>query len=261
MSDWSKGKQTRVLALLALIICLVASFLTFEWTQVYLGAVRVSDPEWMVSRLSKTLTSILVFVLAWSAGRDGLDPTDTHKLRLAFVAILTGDLLFLLDEIHPAFDYPAILAFLVGHVLIILRNGQGLRDYLAGGRSLVTEMLAAVGILLGTAILFVFTLLEHLWGSPMLYMILVYAIVLDASLWTGWISLRTGRFPRRNALLIAIGASCFFIGDYLVGFNLSLEPSMARVVTVFLTWLFYAPSITLFALSGYRWDDAVVATC
>ena len=77
----------------------------------------------------------------------------------------------------------------------------------------------------------------------------------------GWINLRTGRFPRRNALLIAIGASCFFIGDYLVGFNLSLGPSMARVVTVFLTWLFYAPSITLFALSGYRWDDAVVATC
>ena len=144
---------------------------------------RVSDPEWMVSRLSKTLTLDPVFVLAWSAGRDGLDPTDTHKLRLAFVAILTGDLLFLLDEIHPAFDYPAILAFLVGHVLIILRNGQGLRDYLAV-LTRCTETLVAVGILLGTAILFVFTLLEHLWGSPMLYMILVYAIVLDVSLWT-----------------------------------------------------------------------------
>ncbi|MFN2169191.1 MAG: hypothetical protein ACK2U9_23400, partial [Anaerolineae bacterium] len=66
-------------------------------------------------------------------------------------------------------------------------------------------------------------------------------------------ALRAGYFSRTNALLIAAGATCFFAGDYLVGFNLSLEPSLQRAATVFATWAFYAPAITLLALSGYRW--------
>jgi hypothetical protein len=43
------------------------------------------------------------------------------------------------------------------------------------------------------------------------------------------------------------------VGDYLVGFNLSLVPTMERVTTLFLTWVFYTPAIALLALSGYRW--------
>jgi hypothetical protein len=71
--------------------------------------------------------------------------------------------------------------------------------------------------------------------------------------WTAGKRTRVGYFPRTNAMLIAIGATCFFVGDYLVGFNLSLEPTMARATTLFLTWVFYAPAIALLALSGYRW--------
>lgn len=66
-------------------------------------------------------------------------------------------------------------------------------------------------------------------------------------------SLRVSYFPRINALLIALGATCFFINDYLVEFNLSLAPSLGRATTLFLTWVFYAPAITLLALNGYRW--------
>lgn len=257
MADWTEGKGWRVLVLLGLIIFLSASFLTFDWTQYLLDQVRISDPELMYTRAAKTLTSFLVFLLAIGVGADGLGAADTRKLRYAFVAIFCGDLLFLLDELHPAFDYAAVLAFLVGQVLIILRNGQGLREYLRGkpdaGRLGRAAALGA-GVLLMTAVLFVGTLLQHLRGSPMLPIIAVYAVILDLSLWTGWMTLRTGRFPRRNAILIAAGATCFFVGDYLVGFNLSLEPSLQRATTVFLTWLFYAPAITLFALSGYRWS-------
>jgi len=112
----------------------------------------------------------------------------------------------------------------------------------------------AAAIVALTAALFVATLLGHLQGSSMLYVLLVYAVVLDVSLWMGWASLRIGYFPRANALLIAAGATLFFVGDYLVGFNLSLQPSLERATTLFLTWVFYAPAIALFALSGYRWS-------
>jgi hypothetical protein len=45
----------------------------------------------------------------------------------------------------------------------------------------------------------------------------------------------------------------------LVGFNLSLEPSLQRATTLFLTWLFYTPAITLLALSGYRWSKKQIS--
>ena len=258
MPDWTRGKRTRVCILLGFILCLTSSFLTFDWTQYYLDVVRISDPELAYTRIAKTLTSFLVFLLVLSIGDDGVSIADTRKLRRAFIAIFTGDLLFLLDEIHPAFDYLAVLVFMIGHVLIILRNGQGVWAYLrakSAARHRTVDLVTALGVVFMTAILFVLTLLERLRGRPLLFILVVYAAVLDLSLWTGWASTRAGYFPRRNALLIASGALCFFVGDYLVGFNLTLEPSLARATTLFATWIFYTPAIALFALSGYRWEE------
>ena len=257
MSDWTRGKQKRVCILLGLILMLAASFLTFDWTQYYLGLVRISDPELMYTRITKTLTSFLIFLLALSVGDDGINEVDPRKLRWAFIAIFAGDLMFLMDEIHLAFDYVAILLFLGGQVLLVLRNGQGFRAYFRLKSSIgayAGDILLGLAIVLGTGLLFAFTLFEHLQGTPLLYVIAIYALFLDLSLWTGWTSLRAGHFPRTNALLIAAGATCFFVGDYLVGFNLSLEPSLQRATTLFLTWVFYTPAITLLALSGYRWS-------
>jgi hypothetical protein len=262
MSDWTKGKQRRVCILLGLILMLAASFLTFDWTQYYLGLVHISDPELMYTRITKTLTSFLIFLLALSVGEDGINEIDPVRLRRAFIAIFAGDLMFLMDEIHPAFDYVAILLFLGGQVLLVLRNGQGFRAYLRRKSSIgayAGDILLGLAIVLGTGLLFAFTLFEHLQGTPLLYIIAVYALFLDLSLWTGWTSLRAGYFPRTNALLIAAGATCFFVGDYLVGFNLSLEPSLQRATTLFLTWVFYTPAITLLALSGYRWSKKPTA--
>jgi hypothetical protein len=257
MSDWTRGKQKRVCILVGLIIFLTASFLTFDWTQYYFDLIRVSDPELMYTRIAKTLTSFLIFLLALSVGDDGISEIDPVKLRRAFIVIFAGDLMFLMDEIHPAFDYVAILLFLGGQVLLVLRNGQGFRAYFrrkSGIVDYVGDILLALAVLAITGLLFALTLLENLKGSPMLYVVPVYALFLDLSLWTGWTAPRARYFPKTNATLIALGATLFFVGDYLVGFNLSLEPSAQRVTTVFMTWIFYAPAITLLALSGYRWS-------
>lgn len=256
MTDWTAGKRKRVGVLVGLILVLAASFLTFDWTQYYFDLVRLSDPELLYSRFAKTATSFLIFLLALSVGEDGIDKQDPKRLRRAFVALFAGDLLFLLDEIDPFFDLVAVIVFLAGHVLIIVRNGQGLWAHLTQGRGtrgLPGEILMGVGIVVVTVLLFAFTLLEHLRGTPLLYILIVYALFLDLSLWTGWMSLRVGYFPKTNAILIAAGATCFFVGDYMVGFNLSLGPTMQRATTLFLTWVFYAPAIALLALSGYRW--------
>jgi len=251
--DWSAQKKRQVLLFLGLILVLTSSFLTFEWAQYYFGVVNVADPERLYSRITKTLTSFLVFLLAIRVGDAGINQADPPMLKRAFIAIFLGDMLFLMDEFNPAFDYLAVLAFLAGQVLITLRNGQGMGAYWRGKQNKMGDILMGAGILLATGLLFIATLYPYIKGTAFLYIIPVYAIVLDLALWTAWMSLRAGYFPRANAWMIILGATCFFVGDYLVGFNLSLAPSIARVTTMFLTWLFYAPAITLLALSGYRW--------
>ncbi len=256
MSDWSQGKQIKVYFFLTMILVLTASFLTFDWTQYYFGIVRSSDPEWLYSRLTKTATSLVVFLLAFSIGGDEMDPSDHRRLRRCFLAIFAGDLLFLLDEISPLFDLFAVLAFLTGHILVIVRNAQGLLPYFRRklpASSFLLAVLSATAILFLTGILYIFTLFNQVRGSPFQYVFPVYALVLDLSLWAGWMTLQSGYFPKPNAVLIALGATFFFVGDYLVGFNLTLAPSLQRTTTLFMTWIFYAPAITLLALSGYRW--------
>ena len=110
----------------------------------------------------------------------------------------------MIAEIHPAFDYAAIIMFLIGHLLIILRNGQGIRAYFRAKlrlRDWIGDIGLGIGIILLTTLLFTFTLLPHVQGTPLLYILIIYALVLDLSLWTGWTSLRVGHFPSRNALL------------------------------------------------------------
>jgi hypothetical protein len=91
MNNWTKGKQTRVLILVGLIVALTASFLTFDWAQYAFGIVRIADPELTYSRLTKTLTSFLIFLLALTVGADGIDADDPKRLRRAFVAMFAGD--------------------------------------------------------------------------------------------------------------------------------------------------------------------------
>ena len=251
--DWSAQQKKQVLILLGSILALTSSFLTYEWTQYAFGVVNIADPERLYSRLAKTLTSFLIFLMVMWVGDAGINQADPPKLKRAFIAIFLGDLLFLMDEFNPFFDYLAVLAFLAGQVLIILRNGQGLPAYWRGSRNKLGNILLGAGILVATGVLFFATLYPYVKETAFLYIIPIYALILDLALWTAWMSLRVGYFPRANAWLIVLGATCFFIGDYLVGFNLSLEPSMTRVTTMYLTWMFYAPAITLLALSGYRW--------
>jgi hypothetical protein len=256
MQQWSPGAARRVPVILFAVTALFASFLTFDWTQYWLGTVRLADPELMYTRITKTLTSLLVFILVFTIGGDGADPEDTKRLKRCYAAIFSGDLLFLMDELSPHFDIAAIAMFLAGHLLVIARNGRGFPAYIRGRKGLkglLPDILSALCIVTVTVSLFIATLYDHLKGTPLLYILSGYSVVLVTSLWTGWASVRIGRLPRVNTVLIACGASCFFVGDYLVGFNLSLGATMGRATTLFLTWVFYTPAILLIALSGYRW--------
>jgi hypothetical protein len=81
---------------------------------------------------------------------------------------------------------------------MIVRNGHGLPAYLRGRsnqRALLPDSLLGLGIVVVAALLFVFTFLDCLRGIPLLYVLVVYALFLDLSLWAGWMRLRGATFP------------------------------------------------------------------
>jgi hypothetical protein len=79
MAGRTEGIGTRVLVLPGLIILLSASLLTFDLPQVDLGQVWESDPELMHTRVTKTIASFLIFLLAWSGGGGGPGPGRRPK--------------------------------------------------------------------------------------------------------------------------------------------------------------------------------------
>jgi len=91
--------------------------------------------------------------------------------------------------------------------------------------------------------------------SPLFLLITIYAVLLSISLWMALMSLHIKFFDVKNSFLIAIGMSFFFVADFLVGFNLSLEIGTQRIVTLYLTWVFYLPALLLLSLSSYRWKN------
>ena len=84
----------------------------------------------------------------------------------------------------------------------------------------------------------------------------VYTAFFCTLAWVCWEAVRRGGYPRRNAVMAAIAATCWFATE-IVGeiYNLGMGPIsdvMLRVV-----WLFYAPNVLLWALSGFNWERAV----
>ncbi len=125
-----ESKRNRIILLFGFILFLAGSFFTLDWTLYVLGLASFVKPEVLYVRITKTCTSFCIALLVWIIGNDGVNVKDTKKLKVCFIAIFAGDLLFLLDEFWASFDLFAVIMFALGHILIIMRNGQSFRIYL-----------------------------------------------------------------------------------------------------------------------------------
>jgi hypothetical protein len=248
---WTMKRFVGTGLLLGGAVAIVASFQTYDIAR-YLGEITSdTNPESMYARIGKTVVSFLVLLLALTIGRNGINEADTRVLRRAFA----GDTCFFLSVVYPFFNYCGVAMFLIAHLFFIVRNGRGFSHYLqttAGSSMRFVDVGSAILIVVIMAGLFATTLLKPLSGSLLLYIFVFYSLILSASLWTGWLSLRIGLLPRTNALMMAIGMSAFFAGDFLVGLVLALPPSATHSVAILGIWFCYGPSIVLCALSGYR---------
>ncbi|MCK5741702.1 MAG: hypothetical protein KAH48_05755, partial [Chlorobi bacterium] len=84
--------------------------------------------------------------------------------------------------------------------------------------------------------------------------VLPYLIVLSIGLFFAWTAPKLGLFPRKNAILIVVGMTCFFLCDVNVGLSSTLyEPMFFNNIA----WIFYIPALLCLGLSGRNLEEAV----
>mgnify|MGYP006278184347 CR=1 FL=1 len=244
-------KEKKFFLLLAVIIFLYGSFTTLDWTLFFFGIAPLKQPEIIYTRITKVTSAFLCAILAWISGKDGFKKKDTMKIRIVFASIALGEIIFLMD-----IYILGVISFALTQILLIWRNGSGIMEYFqnTNKKEQYTKAVLTGAVVVGIMIiLYLFVIYPVLSKSPLFLLISVYAILLSISLWMALMSIHINYFEKKNAFLIAIGMSFFFIADFLVGFNLSLEIGIERVITHYLTWIFYLPALLLLALSSYQW--------
>ncbi len=245
----SATKCALVVTLLFVILFLFGGYTTLDWYQFFTGPADFARPEIPYVRATKVAVSFISAILVFIIGRDGFNRGDTKRLVLAYAAIAVGDI-FLVFDINMI----GMAVFAIAHVFFIIRNGWGLKDYLKkkSTSNRTWDILTALFILGLAAGMMSGYFLPTMGPGLMFYLLLVYSIFLGISLWAAWAAVRIGFMPKANAWLVAIGLSCFFVSDLLVGVHFATQPGQFQTCAIYITWLFYTPGLVLPALSGYR---------
>ncbi len=239
-----KRKTIFVFIILGAILFCAGLFSGHDWTLFFMGIADLGNPE-IYSRFMKFPVTFLSALLTWLIAKDGVDTRDTRRLQLAYSLIVLGDIIFFFD-VHSVIG---VFAFAAAHLVLVRRHAAGLMAY-PKKRGLWVLLAAILAACLAIMLVVFYPMLKG--NIPYFLTLSGYALIIGASLWAAWAAAKIGFFPKSNALIIAVGVTCFFLSDVCVGFYRSLSPGQLRVFATYLTWIFYAPALVLVALSGYN---------
>jgi hypothetical protein len=244
-----------LMIIFSMILLLCGSYITLDWTSLILNYPKVTLKALKYSEIAKLSVSFLCACIVFLIGKDGYKKEETTTLQNAFIAIFIGDLLFFFD-----FEYMAVVAFCIAHVLLIIRNGAGIKAFFrtSGLKSEKNKIfLIALGSLLVYMSIIVFIFYPELQGQKTLYLVMVYAFLLCISLWIAWSSIIIGYMPPINAIITAIGMSFFFLCDLTVGINFCFNEGLLKTIAPYIIWTFYTPALVLISFSGYKTSSII----
>lgn len=198
-------------------------------------------------------TTLLIFGI----GPDGISMWDTRRLKLSGVLIIVADIMLLMGKTAIG-----IVVFAAVQCALMLRNSRYFRAGYKKAPKKRRALLIFAGLLLlsWTVLLQYFVFYPLLEGKALQWVIIGYALFISASTWVALANRLLYLFPRPNSTMLAAGMVSFLLCDLNVGLLLSLPAGVPRLLAESFIWVFYAPALTLLALSGYRYhtDDASV---
>lgn len=244
-----------IISILIMLIFLVAIvYMYLDFSHLF-GLIEDSYPSSLIKRLDVFMIAVIVAI----SGKDRLSKKDSVLLKITFIAICCAEISFVL---HNFFE--GIAFFFIAQVLLILRNGQGLKQKLTviDKTSKLKLIGCGIAILAIYILIFTFAFYPILELSPLLLafmfyvLFMVYALALSMSLWVGMANYLLGLFPKKNSLMVCIGMICFFVSDFLVGLTiLTNSDEFVYKLAYSFIWPLYMPAILLLALSGYKYNE------
>jgi hypothetical protein len=235
---------------------LFAAFMVMDWNFILAKGSIHPHTLWL-----KYGVTLICLALAWNARGHTICRLDALLLRVAFLFIALADFfLVLLCEIvdnpsaRPVLSIAGAASFVVVQLFLIIRHLAAVRAADPPELHVLRKLSppVAVPLLYTPVIIAAIECREKLITLGWLAVVaLAYVFLLLASVWTGWVTTIRSTYPHTNAMMIAIGMTCFLFCDICVICQVFMSGRPAAVANG-LVWLFYTPALLLLALSGYR---------
>ena len=242
-------KLAWVLGILGGVLLLAGSVFGVDWANYFYGT------DSLYPAFGKPIITLLGLVLVLMIGANRLGKKDWGLLLAAFLCMLPTDILMSVVVVSSTLSVGSWV-FMVGgvlsiaaHIFLIIRLAHGV-PYLKrfkpadlwlplvifGGAGIIVIILWPDVVRVGHAVI-----------AP------IYTAFFCTTMWFAWETVRYRLYPRANAFMVAIAATCWFATE-ITGEIYNLGMGTLSEVMFRLVWVFYGTNVILWALSGYRWS-------
>ncbi len=237
-----------VLGLVGAVLLLAGSIFGVDWMD-YFNGTRSLYPA-----IGKPVITLFGLMLVLMIGKNRLGTKDWRLLLAAFLCMLPTDILMSVVVLSPSLSVGSWV-FMVGgvlsiaaHIFLIIRLAHGV-PYLKKFKPsdlwlplLIFGSAAAIIVILWPDIVRV----GHAAIAP------IYTAFFCTTMWFAWETVRYRLYPRVNAVMVGIAATCWFATE-IAGEIYNLGMGNISEIMFRLVWVFYGTNVMLWALSGYRW--------
>jgi hypothetical protein len=244
-----QGKKTVWIGIIiGATLLLAGSVFGVDWANYFKGT-SVLYPA-----IGKPVITLLAMILVLSIGKNRLSNRDWWLLFAAFCCMLPTDVLMSIVVVSPTLGVGGTV-FMVGgvlsiiaHVFLILRVACGL-PYLK--KIKWTDLWLPV-LIYGSAAVILVILWPDVVRVGHSAIASAYTAFFCTTMWFSWETVRHKLYPKTNAWMVAIAATCWFATE-IAGeiYNLGLG-NISEIVFRFV-WVFYGTNVILWALSGFSW--------
>ncbi len=242
------AKLAWVLGLVGAILLLAGSIFGVDWMNYFYGTAS------LYPAVAKPVITLLGLMLVLMIGNNRLGNKDWWLLFAAFLCMVPTDVLMSIVVVSPALSVGSWV-FMVGgvlsicaHIFLIIRLAHGV-PYLKKFK--ITDLWLPV-LIFGVAAVIVVILWPDIVRVGHAVIGPIYTAFFCTTMWFAWETVRYRLYPRANAWMVAIAASCWFATE-ITGEIFNLGMGTLSEVMFRLVWVFYGTNVVLWALSGYRW--------
>lgn len=240
--------KNRFLINISLILILIGSFITLDLVKILVSPNLSPIPSHALKGIIVFLTTLSVFLIK----DHSINRKDIKLLKLIYTLIIFADLSLLIFK-KP---YIGIIIFFMVQCFLIYRNsGHVFKEY--GLKEIFNANTNFFALTLTIMLLIYLIYIKSYTADIYLFILFVfYGIIKSSSILAAIVSLKFVMLPKKNGILILIGVICFYLCDLNVGLSLTINNSLIKAISSILIWIFYAPALTLIALSGYDFNNS-----